>query len=693
MKVLKYFLSIVLIFSLVFSCTKDNFNDIDFLSTVQAPTNVAAVYNITQDNTGLVTITPTSEGAINYDITFGDGAQLKNIKQGQTIDHIYGEGNYSVKIVANGITGLKTEITQDLVVSFKAPTNLIVVIANDIAKSKTVNVTATADYATAYKVYFGEVADEIPVMANIGETASYTYQNAGTYTIRVVAISAAIATTEYTEDFVVTAILQPLESAPTPPAKNVADVISIFSNAYSNVAETNYFPDWGQGSQGSSWASFDLNGDQMLQYIKLSYQGIQFGSAVNAASMQFLHIDVWTPDVTGIDIYPIDGGGAGEKFVHKDLIANSWNSFDIPLTDFSNQGLPLNNLIQFKFVASNWAAGTVFIDNIYFYKAPEPASGLEGTWKLAPEAGALKVGPSYGSGDWWTSDAQAVIDRSCLFDDEYVFSLDGTFSNVLGNQTWLEGWQGMTPDGCGTPVAPHTGSNAATYLYDATAGTITLNGAGAYLGLPKANNAGELPNVPVPASIVYDVVLSNNNNTMNIVIEAGSGVFWSFKLVRYVPPIAGTWKLAPEAGALKVGPSYGSGDWWTSDAQAVIDRPCLFDDEYVFSLDGTFSNVLGNQTWLEGWQGMTPDGCGTPVAPHTGSNAATYLYDATAGTITLNGAGAYLGLPKANNAGELPNVPVPASIVYDVVLSNNNNTMNIVIEAGSGVFWSFKLVK
>ncbi|NCP22483.1 MAG: hypothetical protein GW847_10860, partial [Zetaproteobacteria bacterium] len=126
MKVLKYFLSIVLIFSLVFSCTKDNFNDIDFLSTVQAPTNVAAVYNITQDNTGLVTITPTSEGAINYDITFGDGAQLKNIKQGQTIDHIYGEGNYSVKIVANGITGLKTEITQDLVVSFKAPTNLIV---------------------------------------------------------------------------------------------------------------------------------------------------------------------------------------------------------------------------------------------------------------------------------------------------------------------------------------------------------------------------------------------------------------------------------------------------------------------------------------------------------------------------------------------------------------------------------------
>jgi len=391
MKVLKYFLSTVLIFSLVWSCTKDNFNDIDFLSTVQAPTNVAAVYNITQDNTGLVTITPTSEGAINYDITFGDGAQPINIKQGQTIDHIYGEGNYSVKIVANGITGLKTEVTQDLVVSFKAPTNLIVVIANDVAKSKTVNVTATADYATAFKVYFGEVTDEIPVMANIGETASYTYQNAGTYTIRVVAMSAAIATTEYTEDFAVTAILQPIISAPTPPAKNAADVISIFSNAYSNVAETNYFPDWGQGGQGSSWASFDLNGNQMLQYIKLSYQGIQFGSAVNATSMQFLHIDVWTPDVTGIDIYPIDGGGAGEKFVHKDLVANSWNSFDIPLTDFTNQGLPINNLIQFKFVASNWAAGTVFLDNIYFYASTPSAPIAPAATPSAPASTVTSV--------------------------------------------------------------------------------------------------------------------------------------------------------------------------------------------------------------------------------------------------------------------------------------------------------------
>jgi hypothetical protein len=35
--------------------------------------------------------------------------------------HVYKEGSYTVKIVAIGITGLKMETTQNLVVSFRAP--------------------------------------------------------------------------------------------------------------------------------------------------------------------------------------------------------------------------------------------------------------------------------------------------------------------------------------------------------------------------------------------------------------------------------------------------------------------------------------------------------------------------------------------------------------------------------------------
>ena len=159
----------------------------------------------------------------------------------------------------------------------------------------------------------------------------------------------------------------------------------------------------------------------------------------------------------------------------------------------------------------------------------QQGSPIEGTWMLAPEAGALMVGPAANNGDWWTSSEDDVTARACYFDDEYVFGADGSFQNVQGTETWLEAWQGVESDQCGAPVAPHDGSNAATYDYDTGTGTITLNGVGAYLGLPKANNAGELPNVDVPESITYDATLSGN--TMTLVIECGTGVFWTFKLI------------------------------------------------------------------------------------------------------------------------------------------------------------------
>jgi len=377
MKALKYYLSAILLVTAFWSCTDTaDFGTADFVTTAVPPTNVKALFNVTQDNTGLVTITPNGEGAVSYEISFGDNTDSVKIKQGEITSHTYAEGTYEVKIVAIGITGLKAEVTKPIEISFKSPENLTATIENDKAISKQVNVTVTADYGLTYDVYFGEPGNDTPVSGNIGETVSYVYQNAGTYTIKVVAKSAAIATTEYSEDFEVTAILQPINSAATPMARIDTDVISIFSDAYTNVAGTDYFPDWGQGGQGSSWAMFDLNGDSMLQYINLSYQGIQFGSPVNATNMETLHLDVWTANVTGIDIYPIDGNGAAEKFVHKDLVADQWNSIDIPLTDFTDQGLPLDNVIQFKFVASNWAAGTAFMDNIYFYKQPSSVMTL-----------------------------------------------------------------------------------------------------------------------------------------------------------------------------------------------------------------------------------------------------------------------------------------------------------------------------
>ena len=111
------------------------------------------------------------------------------------------------------------------------------------------------------------------------------------------------------------------------------------------------------------------------------------------------------------------------------------------------------------------------------------------------------------------------------------FGADGSFKNVLGSETWVESWQDGA-DGCATPVAPHDGSNPATFTYDNN--ILTLNGLGAYIGLPKGTNTGELSNpADAPDFVTYNVSFIDNN-TISVSIETGtgSGTFWQFKLER-----------------------------------------------------------------------------------------------------------------------------------------------------------------
>ena len=349
---------------MIYACTEED--NLSFLDNIPAPTNVSAVFSITQDNTGVVTINPIAQGATFFDIYFGDGtADPERINQGNGIKHTYAEGTYQVKIVASNIKGDAIEATKELMVSFKAPQNLVVTTENDAAISKQVNVTATADFATTYDFYSGETGVTQPVSTgNIGEVVSYVYANPGTYSVKVVAKGGAIETTEYTADFLVTEILAPIVSATKPPTRKDEDVISIFSDKYTDIENTDFNPNW---SQSTLYNEYDLDGDKMIQYSNLNYQGIDIGSEIDASSMEMLHIDIWTTDATSIDIYPLPNGvqPEDERFVTKTLVADQWNSFDIPMSEFISQGLPVDKLKQFKFVGS----GTVFIDNLYFYKA------------------------------------------------------------------------------------------------------------------------------------------------------------------------------------------------------------------------------------------------------------------------------------------------------------------------------------
>ncbi|MFD1604950.1 hypothetical protein ACFSJW_05505 [Flavobacterium artemisiae] len=368
-----HFIINLFVFALLIACSNDS-GDID-LDGIASPANVSALATVTQDNTGKVTFIPKGEGATQYKISFGDGSTDSDyVGVGGTVSHVYKEGVYKSKIIAMGLNGKTTEVEKEVVVSFRAPENLKVVITNDLSVSKKITVTATADFALFYDVYFGETGKPDPISANNGEPISYTYKEAGTYTIRVVSKSAAVKTTEHTEEVTAKLILAPTTAAPAPPNRQAGDVISIYSSKYTDIGGTNFNPNWGQSG---SFAEFDLNGDKILNYIKLSYQGIALADnvTIDVSGMEYLHMDVWTADLEKLETSLIKPG-PDERAVTKDLTANQWTSLDIPISAFTSQGLTVNNIFQLKLVAKPNAGGTVFIDNIYFYKTPAEAVAL-----------------------------------------------------------------------------------------------------------------------------------------------------------------------------------------------------------------------------------------------------------------------------------------------------------------------------
>jgi hypothetical protein len=359
MKTLKYLSILFISLFAIYSCESDQDEEysLDYLA---APSNVALSFSYSDDNSGLVTISPSAEGAQSFILNFGDLSDTTEYDSGESIEHTYAEGTYIVEVEAVGITGLTTDLSDTLVVTFSAPENLEVSYENDGSTSLQVNFTATADDAIEYYFYFGDGDTEATTVDETGEV-SYVYLAAGDYEVTVVASSGAIETTDTTFTVTVTAISAPTEAAPTPSAYS-SNVISIFSDAYDDVADTDFNPNWGQ-STTVSYPTVD--DDNMLMYVGLNYQGTQFGSTVDASSMEYLHVDMWTADATSVLIYPISDS-SGEESYELPITLGEWVSYDIPLSYFTDLGLSMEDLIQFKFVGDG--VETIYLDNLYFYK-------------------------------------------------------------------------------------------------------------------------------------------------------------------------------------------------------------------------------------------------------------------------------------------------------------------------------------
>lgn len=162
-------------------------------------------------------------------------------------------------------------------------------------------------------------------------------------------------------------------------------------------------------------------------------------------------------------------------------------------------------------------------------------------WKLAPEAGALMIGPPDFSLVWWGNSVGDVAGRSCLFNDEYTFNKTGSTVVYDSKGDFYVDEEGGNPHPTGMPAVgcyPNSAipaqfrawANSATFAFEVINNTkLKITGLGAHLGLYKAANPPDAAVGTPQPSVTYDIV-SITANRLVIKLDYGWGA-WKFTYV------------------------------------------------------------------------------------------------------------------------------------------------------------------
>jgi len=170
-------------------------------------------------------------------------------------------------------------------------------------------------------------------------------------------------------------------NAPTP-TLSPANVISIFSDTYTNVP-VNYYNGYWQPWQTTLSNNFSVLGDNVLNYTNFNFVGIEFSSpTVNANSMTHIHLDAFIPGAIApgrqLRVIVVDFGangvfGGGDDTRHSTtftattstpVVSQNWISIEIPFSAMPGL-LSKSNLAQI--ILEGGDNSIIYVDNIYFH--------------------------------------------------------------------------------------------------------------------------------------------------------------------------------------------------------------------------------------------------------------------------------------------------------------------------------------
>jgi len=218
------------------------------------------------------------------------------------------------------------------------------------------------------------------------------------------------------------------------------------------------------------------------------------------------------------------------------------------------------------------------------------------------------------------------------------------------------------------------------------------------------NFSGEMVDVQIDFEGEYDVTLNvfsqggSNSLTKTIIVteDNANACFGNFELLTNCDEKV--WKLAPEAGALNIGPS-ATETWWGNSESDVADRECHFNDEFIFKSDGSMEYDNKGDFWADtdGDGNITPPSLGLDPGCQPSSawpaefsvwDSGVHSFSANQDNLTITGEGAWMGLYKVATSTEV--IEPQTSITYEIS-EISSDRMVILANHGGGV-WRFTFV-
>ena len=273
-------------------------------------------------------------------------------------------------------------------------------------------------------------------------------------------------------------------AAPTP-TEDAANVMAVFSDAYTPVVTVGNYCEWWWESPNVHNVTLG-SGDNARFYDNNHSNVGSFGwswsadNKIDFSGFQKFHLHIYPAQSGTIEIYPVIAPEAEFHKTSQTLTAGQWNEIVLDYTD--KTFAPLNQIGFVNF----FGLGEFFIDNVYFFaEAPEPA------WEDVRTG--LEVNRHY----------TVCLEKNITDIDGATFwSLDKR--NAAGTMAYLE--EELTPEAGKPYIIQATKATLKVVYGDETAAAPVANGAlrGTFEGL----SASQLNDINVAPNEVY--MLFNN---------------------------------------------------------------------------------------------------------------------------------------------------------------------------------------